>query len=153
MRSSAMAFLFSVPFFLQLMLGVARACMREAGCRMSYEICKREREPRPAFTPPARPPLYVSKAAWHRTPSGSLVALPFTLSSESSLSFSFFPIHGCRCLLVHIHGGLVVHAMRCRESSWQSSRCLAPVLAPRPADSERCMLGYVFCVFQSGLEC
>ena len=35
MRSSATAFLFSVPFFLQLLLGVAlaRACMREAGCR------------------------------------------------------------------------------------------------------------------------
>ena len=156
MRSSATAFLFSVPFFLQLLLGVAlaRACMREAGCRGVNGALRNLQARARAGRHLLRPCTFPRPHGIALRP-GLLLPCPL-LSHPSHLSgsFSFFPIHGCRCLLVHIHGGLVVHAMRCRESSWQSSRCLAPVLAPRPADSERCMLGYVFCVFQSwGLEC
>ena len=52
------------------------------------------------------------------------------------------------------HGWLVLY-MQCRASSWQSSRCLEPVLhAATPAESKRCFVWiYVSCVFQSGLEC
>ena len=92
------------------------ACMH-AWSRLQ-DVLRNLQAPRPAFTPPARPPLYVSKAAWHRTPSGSLVALPFTLSSESSLSFSFFPIHGCRCSSVHIHGSRPTVSHQC----WRHDR-------------------------------
>jgi hypothetical protein len=82
---------------------VARACMREAGCRMTlapYEICKRAREP-------------AGRMALHSVRVSCCLALYSLIWAISLLSFSFFPIHGCRCL-VHIHGGLV-HAIDARS--------------------------------------
>jgi hypothetical protein len=91
-----------------------------------YDICKQKRESRAAITP-IRPCTFPRPAAWHCTPSGSLVALPFTLSLVSLFLFSFpsMAAAACRCISIVRVGGHWCWYMQCmhagRESSWHYS--------------------------------
>lgn len=112
----------------------SRAVPRKQGRKMSmapYKICKRAREPDGIYC--SRPSLeYVSKAGRIRMALHSVrVSRCLALYSDGFL----FP-----------HGRLVLY-MQCRASSWQSSRCLAPVLhAATPAESKRCLDMFSVCV-------